>query len=79
MEKTVWGDLLFLVNFCMDFQCLFLTAKLLHRRFFAWRAALASALGALYAVAALFFQTAGGVAFLLDCLTCLLMCLMVFF
>ena len=79
MEKTVWGDLLFLVNFCMDFQCLFLTAKLLHRRFFAWRAALASALGALYAVAALFFQTAGGVAFLLDCLTCFFMCLMVFF
>ena len=79
MEMTVWGDLLFLVNFCMDFQCLFLTARLLHRRFFAWRAALASAVGASYAVAALFLQTAGGVALFFDCLVCFLMCFTVFF
>ena len=79
MEKTVWGDLLFLVNFCMDFQCLFVTAKLLHRRFSVWRAVLASAAGAFYAVAALFFQTVGGVAFLLDCLVCFLMCAVAFF
>ncbi len=71
---TVWGDLLFFVNFCMDFQCLFLTAKLLHRPFFVWRAALFAALGAIYAVAALFIQTSGVVAFLADCAVCLLMC-----
>lgn len=78
MEKTVWGDLLFFVNFCMDFQCLFLTAKLLHRRFPLWRAVLSSTVGAAYAVAALFFQTSGGVAFCLDCLVCFFMCLLVF-
>jgi len=79
VEKTVWGDLLFFVNFCMDFQCLFLTAKLLRRRFSVWRAVVGSAFGAAYAVAALFFQTSGGIAFCLDCLVCLLMCLLVFF
>jgi len=78
VEKTVWGDLLFFVNFCMDFQCLFLTAKLLHRRFFLWRAVIGSALGAVYAVAALFFQTSGVAAFCFDCLVCFLMCFFVF-
>lgn len=72
---TVWGDLLFFVNFCMDFQCLFLTAKLLHRPFFLWRAALFSALGAVYAVAALFISAPGGVAFFTDLAVCFLMCM----
>ncbi len=71
---TVWGDLLFFVNFCMDFQCLFLTAKLLHRPFSLWRAALFSAFGALYAVVALFIHVPGWVAFFTDCTVCFLMC-----
>lgn len=74
METTVYGDILFLVNFCMDFQSLFLTAKLLHRRFHAARAALFSALGGVYACAALFFTTSGVVAFLFDMGVCFLMC-----
>lgn len=74
METTVYGDILFLVNFCMDFQSLFLTAKLLHRRFHAGRAALFSALGGVYACAALFFTTSGVVAFLVDIGVCFLMC-----
>ena len=79
MEQTVWGDLLFFVNFCMDFEGLFLTAKLLHKPFSLWRAALFSAFGAVYAVAALFFSTTGAMAFFLDLLVCYLMCLGTFF
>lgn len=78
MEQTVYADLLFLVNFCMDFQCLFLTARLLHRPFPLKRALAASALGALYACAALFIPANGGVAFLLDLFVGLLMCGLVF-
>ncbi len=74
MEVTVWGDLLFFVNFCIDFQCMFLTARLLRRRFFVWRAVLFSALGASYAVAALFFAASGLLAFFLDLFVCFLMC-----
>lgn len=79
MEVTVWGDLLFFVNFCIDFQCMFLTAKLLKRRFFLWRAVLFSALGATYAVAALFVSSTGIVALLLDLFVCFFMCLGAFF
>lgn len=78
MEQTVYGDILFFVNFCMDFQCLFLTAKLLHRPFPLWRSLLASTLGALYACVALFLSVSGAFAFVADCGVCLLMCVCVF-
>ena len=78
METTVYGDLLFFVNFCMDFQCLFLTAKLLHRPFHVLRSVLSSALGALYACAALFLSTSGVTAFIADCAVCLAMCVIAF-
>lgn len=74
METTVYGDILFLVNFCMDFQSFFLTAKLLHRRFHGGRAVLFSALGAIYACAALFTGISGFWAFLFDLAVCFLMC-----
>ena len=78
MEQTVYGDILFFVNFCMDFQCLFLTAKLLRRPFRLWRGALFAALGALYACVVLFLSISGVWAFLADCGVCLLMCIGVF-
>ncbi len=78
MEQTVYVDLLFLVNFCMDFQCFFLTARLLHRPFPLGTALLSSALGALYACAALFLPVGGVAAFLCDLFVGLLMCWLVF-
>ena len=69
---------MFFVNFCMDFQCLFLTARLLHRRFSVWRGALASAVGAVYAVAALFLTAGRVAAFFCDLLVCAFMCLLTF-
>lgn len=79
MEKTVYGDLLFFVNFCMDFQCLFLAARLLRRSFHVWRSVLFSALGAFYACCALFLSFSGGVAFFLDLFVCFCMCLGAYF
>ena len=78
MEQTVYVDLLFVVNFCMDFQCLFLTARLLHRPFSLKRALPASALGALYACAALFIPASGAVALGSDLLVGGVMCAIVF-
>ena len=74
MEQTVYGDILFFVNFCMDFQCLFLTAKLLHRPFSVLKGAIFSAFGAFYACAALFLSVSGAAAFFADCGVCFLMC-----
>ncbi len=78
VEQTVYGDLLFFVNFCMDFQCLFLTARLLRRPFFVGRGVLFSALGALYACVALFLLTGGFMALCCDLAVCALMCVGVF-
>ena len=78
LVATVYGDLLFFVNFCMDFQCLFLSAKLLHRPLHVWRCVLASLLGALYACVALFLSTHGALAFLADCAVCFAMCAIAF-
>ena len=75
MEQTVYGDILFFVNFCMDFQCLFLTAKLLHRPFSLLRGAIFATFGALYACIALFLSVSGLWAFLADCGVCFFMCI----
>ncbi len=55
METEVYVDLLFLVNFSMDFLTLYLVARLSCRPLRLWRAMSSAILGALYAVAALLF------------------------
>ncbi len=54
MNETLYGDVLFLVNFSMDYLTLFLTAKLLHRKIKPLRLCFASVLGGIYGVAACF-------------------------
>lgn len=56
MKQTLYGDVLFLVNFTMDFLTLFVTAQILHRRVSTKRLAAAAAVGALYGVAACFMK-----------------------
>ncbi len=53
---TVYADVLFLVNFSLDYVSLYITGRLMSRPMKALRLVAASALGALYAVAALFFD-----------------------
>lgn len=60
MVNVIYGDVLFLVNFSMDFLCLFVTGRLFHLRMRAARLAGAAAFGAIYAVAEVFWQTGGG-------------------
>ena len=78
MEQEVYADLLFLVNFSMDFLCAYLTASLLHRRVRPWRLISASVLGGLYAVAALFLPAARWTTLSADLAVCLLMCALLF-
>lgn len=76
--ETVYGDLLFMINFSMDFLCFFLTAKLMHRRLSVVRFAVASGVGAFYAVLALFVSVSSAFALVIDLLVCLVMCLVAF-
>ncbi len=56
MEQTLYGDILFLVNFTMDFLTLYITAAILRRKARTLRLCLASALGGVYGVAACFMS-----------------------
>ena len=78
MGQTVYVDLLFMINFSMDFLCFFLTAKLLGIKLAAPRGALASALGGAYSVAALFMSVSSVLAFLIDAAVCCIMCAVCF-
>ncbi|MBQ4065098.1 MAG: sigma-E processing peptidase SpoIIGA, partial [Clostridia bacterium] len=56
MNQILYGDVLFFVNFTMDFLTLYVTAQILHRRVRPLRMAVASAIGAVYGVAACFMS-----------------------
>lgn len=53
---TVYADVLFLVNFSLDYVSLYITGRLMSRPMRTLRICAASALGACYAVCALFFD-----------------------
>lgn len=75
MGQIVYADLLFLVNFSMDFLCFFVTARILSRPFKVWRCIVASAMGGVYSVLLLFVNIHPSVVFLADLGFCALMCL----
>lgn len=70
----VYADLLFLINFSMDFLCLFLSIKLLHLRQHTGRMLLAAAMGGLYSVLSLFLETGSVLALAIDIGVCVTMC-----
>lgn len=70
----VYADLLFLINFSMDFLCLYLSVRLLHLKKSMPRMLLAAALGGAYSVAALFVQVSTGLSLVIDVAVCLGMC-----
>ncbi|MBQ8404697.1 MAG: sigma-E processing peptidase SpoIIGA, partial [Clostridia bacterium] len=52
MTEYIYGDVLFIINFSMDFIALFICGKIMHFRMNPWRMALAATLGGVYGVAA---------------------------
>ena len=75
---TVYADLFFLINFSMDFLCLFLTAKLMSERIRLGRYLLAAALGGIYACLALFSTVGRAWSLFIDISVCLIMSLVAF-
>lgn len=78
MGRIVYADLLFLVNFSMDFLCFFVTSRVLQRRFCAWRCVVASAMGGVYSVAVLFISLNFLFGLFVDLAFCALMCLVAY-
>lgn len=78
MQQEVYADLLFLINFSMDFLCLFLTARILHHRLYPIYAISASAVGGVYSVASLFINTSVTLELAIDILVCAIICIIGF-
>ena len=79
MGQTVYADVLFLINFSMDFLVFYLCAKLSRRRMNSFCYALAAAIGGAYGVATLFLPQNGMTATVCDALSLVLICAVAFY
>ncbi len=79
MVQEVYVDLYFLVNFSMDLLCLLMSGSLLHRRITRPRAAIAAAVGGVYAVVALLFGAQGILGLLCDLAAAVVICTVAFY
>ena len=78
MRQTLYGDVLFLVNFSMDFLTLYITAAILHRSVKKLRFVLSAAIGGIYGVAACFMGGALIFRIAVNIAVSVLMCYIVF-
>ncbi len=78
MIQDVYIDLLFLINFSMDYLCIFICSRILHRRVRAAKMLIAAAVGGAYSVLALFLSFISWLEILIDCTVGMLMCTIVF-
>ncbi|MBQ8255223.1 MAG: sigma-E processing peptidase SpoIIGA [Clostridia bacterium] len=76
--QTLYADILFLINFTMDFLTLFVTASILHRKPSLSRLCISSAIGGIYGVAAVFMQGILIINIFINLAVSYLMCLIVF-
>ena len=79
MGQTVYADVLFLINFSMDFLVLYLCAKLSRRRINCVRYAVAAAIGGAYGVVTLFLPQNGMTVMICDTLSLILICAVAFY
>ena len=79
MGQTVYADILFLINFSMDFLVFYICARLSCRRLHVLRSALAAAIGGAYGVLALFIPQEGLIAPICDVVSMLAICAISFY
>ena len=79
MAQDVYIDLLFLINFSMDYLCIYICSKVLHRKMKLSRMLAAAALGGAYSVISLFLPISSAISLALDCATCLVICTIVYY
>lgn len=78
IELTLYADVLFLIDFSMDFVSLYITGRMTHVRAKAWRMILAAALGALCSVLLTCFEAGRVISVLTGILCAFLMCFAAF-
>ncbi len=78
MVTEVYADLLFLINFSMDYLCLYICARVLRRKMNLPRMVISAAIGGVYSVFSLIINLSGIVSLVVDIGVCILMCAIVF-
>lgn len=78
MPQDVYADLLFLINFSMDYLCLYICAKIMRRKMRLPRMLIASIIGGIYSVVSLFIPSQSIISLIIDALVCIVMCAIVF-
>lgn len=76
--QTVYIDLLFLINFCMDFLCMVAVSKITSRHLPYTRAIISAAIGGIYSASALFMPDIGVLEIIPALLCCTFMCIVAF-
>ncbi len=75
---VIYADILFIINFCIDFLCLFITDRLLNRSMPFYRMAIGALAGGLYAFLPYFFNLPPLLALSLHISAAALICLIAF-
>lgn len=78
MEQIIYGDILFIVNFSMDFLALYITSRLLHRDAHILALVTASGIGGVYGVVSLFTTGNRFIGIMINTAVALLLCFIVF-
>lgn len=79
MGQTVYADVLFLINFSMDFLVFYICARLSGKRLFVVRSVIAAAVGGIYGIVSLFLPEEGLIPLICDVLSMLLICAIAFY
>ena len=79
MGQTVYADVLFLINFSMDFLVFYICARLSGKRLHVLRSGIAAAIGGVYGIASLFLPEGGVIALLCDISSMFLICAIAFY
>ena len=78
MVTDVYADLLFLINFSMDYLCLYICARVLHRKMSLVKMIIAASIGGIYSVISLLLGLGGILSLTVDVAVCVAMCAIVF-
>lgn len=74
MTEDIYGDILFIINFSMDFLALFICGKIMHFNMRTYRMVCGAAIGGIYGVASLFFEISPMLETIADIAAALVMC-----
>lgn len=78
MVTDVYADLLFLINFSMDYLCLYICARVLHRKMSLVKSVVSASVGGIYSVISLILSLEGILSLIIDGAICVVMCAIVF-